>query len=108
MNYKESSIEILEKINNPMYLRAIYVFLETLTKDNEKAYWYTLEYAAEGKEFFGRFHKKMETKMLWFTDCKAIEYDGFGSFSKILEKHRTVQISTHSGQRWKYFHVFWN
>ena len=51
-------------------------------------------------------YKKNINKMLWFTDCKAIEYDGFGSFSKILEKHRTVQISTHSGQRWKYFHVF--
>lgn len=38
MDYKESSIKILEKINNPMYLRAIYVFLETLTKDNPKAY----------------------------------------------------------------------
>ena len=34
--------------------------------------------------------------MLWFTDCKAIEYDGFGSVSKILEKHRAVQICTPS------------
>lgn len=38
MDCKENIIKILEKINNPIYLRSIYVFLETLTKDNEKAY----------------------------------------------------------------------
>ena len=96
MDYKKNINKMLEDIDDPKILRYIHIIVEDIHRDHKKVDWYTLEYAAEGKEFFERFHKKMEAKMLWFTDCKAIEYDGFGSFSKILEKHRAVQICTPS------------
>lgn len=36
MNYKENIVKMLDKIDNPMFLRCIYIFLEELNKDTAK------------------------------------------------------------------------